>query len=361
MQSAELEVKAGTYGHVIKTCINAGVVSQAEALLEEMRAADIHVKSRIAALVAKHVERRKQQGDRGESAAISAARTTSPAPTTPPTTPTATHATATTTTATTVTEPMGTPLSPDGLPPPVWVRTETVPASVLGSSSSSSSGGDMNAANHTSSSPLSSQGTEQVGVETGSIYTSSQTGVASPPIPPLSWDVQQQQHARGGGGDGGYGGGEGGGDGRAKSPRVAVKAFLRVVGNHTKSRRWDAIVRELEDVTSDPATKVSMRMYEGCIAGLATGGRWVEALSVLEMMQGAGLVPAASCVTAAIRACAKATPPRWGLGLSLLRGMEGPDVWAYVATMSGLAKGGQWKTCASLLEEMGEVGLEPNM
>ena len=353
MQSAELEVKSGTYAHVIKTCINAGEVSQAEALLEEMRAADVYVKSRVAALVAKHVERRKQRGDVDEPAAKCAPPRTSLLLTTP-TTARRQTATTITTATTTVTGPIGAPLSPGDQPLPAWVRTETEPVSVLGPSSS---GDGMSAANQPSSSPFTTRETEQVSVDAGSICTSSQAGAASPTYPPLSWDVHQQQQQQ----QSVRGGGSGRGEGRAKSPRVAVKAFLRVVGNHTKSRRWGAIVRALEDVTSDPATKVSMRMYEGCIAGLATGGRWVEALSVLEMMQGAGLVPAASCVTAAIRACAKATPPRWGLGMSLLRGMEEPDEWAYVATMSCLAKGGQWKTCALLLEEMGGVGLEPNM
>lgn len=350
MQSAELVVSAGSYAHVIKACINAGEVSQAEALLEEMRAADVHVKSRLAALVAKHVERRKQQGGWNESARVSVPPTAMP--TTTPATASTTGPTAPTTASSlAATELYGTALTPRDDPPSAWLRTETEPIAALGSYS----GSDMSAADQPNSPPRPGRESGQNNADTSSIYKSSQTGASASTHPALSWDAQQQQARGGDGGSGGVG------DGRKKSPRVAVKTFLRTVGNHAKSRRWGAIVRELEDVTSDPNTKVSMRMYEGCIAGLATGGRWVEALSVLEMIQGAGLIPAASCVTAAIRACAKASPPRWGLAMSLLRGMKEPNVWAYVAALSCLSKGGQWKTCASLLEEMGEVGLEPNM
>ncbi|CAM9889222.1 unnamed protein product, partial [Ectocarpus fasciculatus] len=110
-------------------------------------------------------------------------------------------------------------------------------------------------------------------------------------------------------------------------PRVqAVKRFLRSVGSLSRHRRWAEMLAVLDDAIADPNTKVSLRMYEGCLAGLASGGKWVEALSVLERMESSGLKPSARCVTAATGACAKANPPKWGLALSLVRGLEEPEV-----------------------------------
>lgn len=104
-----------------------------------------------------------------------------------------------------------------------------------------------------------------------------------------------------------------------------------------------------------------MRMYESCLVGLASGGKWVEALAVLERMQGAGLKPNPPCLTAAIKACAKANPPKWGLAISLLQGLDEPWVWAYAAALSALARAGQWKAGAALLEQMRADGVEPNV
>lgn len=102
-------------------------------------------------------------------------------------------------------------------------------------------------------------------------------------------------------------------------------------------------------------------MYESCLVGLASGGKWVEALAVLERMQGAGLKPNPPCLTAAIKACAKANPPKWGLAISLLQGLDEPSVWAYAAALAALARAGQWKAGAALLEQMRADGVEPNV
>lgn len=104
-----------------------------------------------------------------------------------------------------------------------------------------------------------------------------------------------------------------------------------------------------------------MRMYESCLTGLASGGRWVEGLAVLERMQGVGLKPNPRCLTAAIKACARASPPKWGLALSLLQGLEEPWVWAYVSALSAVARAGQWKASVALLDRMKEEGVEPNL
>ena len=144
-------------------------------------------------------------------------------------------------------------------------------------------------------------------------------------------------------------------------PRQTTREFLKRVGRNARARRWAEIGRELDEARMDPEVKVSMRMYEGCIAALASGGRWSEAIGVLENIHEAGLTPNAKCVTAAIRACARGEPPRWGMAVSLLRGLKEPDVWAYVATLAALAKARQWKTSVSLLEGMRGRGLEPNL
>ncbi|CAM9836581.1 unnamed protein product [Ectocarpus sp. 4 AP-2014] len=145
-------------------------------------------------------------------------------------------------------------------------------------------------------------------------------------------------------------------------PRVhAVKHFLRSVGSHSRHRRWAEMLSELDHAIADPNTKVSLRMYEGCLAGLASGGKWVEALSVLERMESAGLKPSSRCVTAATKACAKANPPKWGLALSLVRGLEEPEVWTYVAALAALGKAGQWKASTALLEDMRAEGVAPNL
>lgn len=36
-------------------------------------------------------------------------------------------------------------------------------------------------------------------------------------------------------------------------------------------------------------------------------------------------------------------------------------VWAYVAALTALAKGGQWKASEALMEEMRANGVEPNL
>ncbi|CAM9217907.1 unnamed protein product [Hapterophycus canaliculatus] len=147
-----------------------------------------------------------------------------------------------------------------------------------------------------------------------------------------------------------------------KSARVRnVKQFLLAMGSHSRNRRWAEIVADLDAAMADPRTKVSMRMYEGCLYGLASGGKWEEALAVLEKMQEVGLKPNSSCVTGAIKACGKADPPKWGLALSLLGGLEEPEVWAYVAALTALAKGGQWKASEALMAQMKTSGVEPNL
>lgn len=139
-----------------------------------------------------------------------------------------------------------------------------------------------------------------------------------------------------------------------------MKDFLKSTGSHARNRRWTEILSDLDRAMANPDIKVSMRMYEACLRALASGGKWIEALAVLERMQGVGLQPPSRTVTGAIRACANAKPPKWGLAMSLLQGLEQPEVWAYVATLTALAKARQLKASVSLLKEMEARGVKPN-
>lgn len=287
MQSAELTVAGPTYNHVIKACIHAGEVSQAEALMEEMRAAGIHVKSGVAAMVEKRAAQRRGRGSWTEL--LGASATTAPY------------------------EGVEAP-APDGRHARAAVQNGPV-----------SDNTDVVAGWPRVHSPDRDAGRTVAGARD-------------------TWPIASLY-----------------GTARNSPRRTSVRLFLRAVGEHTKRRRWSYIVRELEAATADPGVKVSMSMYHGCLAGLSTGGKWAEAIDVLEKMHEAGLAVDSRCVTAAIRACAKAQPPRWGMAVSLLRGLKEPQVWAYVATLSALANAGQWKASVSVLEEMRPAGVEPNL
>lgn len=246
MHEAELIVTAGTYSHVVKACTNAGEISQARSLLDEMRENDMPVKKGTVAMVEKKAERRSV-GYRPRSA--------SPPPA----------------------QPGGEAAPHDSPFPEAAPDTEYVNASV--------------------------SWTQQVPRSDAAF-----PAVASDAPPPAASTPAAAVEP-------------------SPRPRVhAVKHFLRSVGSHSRHRRWAEMLSELDHAIADPNTKVSLRMYEGCLAGLASGGKWVEALSVLEKMESAGLKPSSRCVTAATKACAKANPPKWGLALSLVRGLEEPEV-----------------------------------
>lgn len=265
MQAAELTVTTGTYTHVVKACTNAGEISQARALLNEMRSNGMPVKKGTVAMVEKQFEKRRTQRSWRESSPVASGS-------------------------------------------PATARGDGGMGGVAATSSSSSSWTD----------PL---GQEQ-----------------SPPPPSLSSS--------------------------SRVPRARpVKHFLRTTGSHARHKRWAEILADLDRAMADPNTKVSMRMYEACLMALASGGKWVEALSVLERMQGVGLKPDSRRVTGAIKACANGKPPQWGLALSLLRGLEHPEVWAYVAALTALARAGQLKASVKLLEEMRaeEGDVKPNV
>lgn len=304
MQSADLTVNTATYTHVIKACTNAGEFGEAESLMDEMRDAGIHVKSGTMLMVKSQRDRRRGQASRREFGNGN---------------PTASYD-----------RTRGEPTAGFQDEPAFVARedvgfaTTTRESSTLGENIMAVAGRATGDAWGQRSWGVDGGATER---QTARERTSRRT-VASPPPPP---------------------------------PRVSTKAFLRGVGEHVKSQRWSQIVVELDEAIADPNRKVSKRMYEGCIAGLSVGGRWEDAIGVLEKLQAAGLTPDSRCVTAAIRACARSRPPRWGMAVSLLQGLEEPEVWAYVATLSALAKAGQYKRSLSLLEEMSSAGVEPNL
>lgn len=268
MQEAELTIRSGAYTQVIKACLNAGEIKQAEDIMDEMRAGGIHVKSSILTMVNKYRESRS----RGRRAR-----------------------------------------SDSDLTPSSW-------ASSIVTRQEQQQQRDM--------------------IESGDTNTESE---------PTAVDRTSCKHS------------DSLEPSISLSPRQAVREFIKRIGVHSKAKRWNEIGRELEKARLNPEMKVSMRMYESCITGLALGGRWSEAIEVLEKIHEAGLTPNTRCVTEVIRACARSNPPRWGMAMSLLRGLKEPDVWAYVATLSALSKGGQWKTTVSLLEGMQGIGLEPNL
>lgn len=280
MQEAELTIRSGAYTQVIKACLNAGEIAQAEDIMDEMRAGGIHVKSSTLAMVTKYRESRSRgRGVRSNS----------------------------------------------GLAPSSWA------SSIIA---------EPRPADQSSLRQEHRHHQQRDTVESGDTNTEPQP----PAVDKTSWSA-----------------------GSSLEPSVnlrqrqVVREFIKRIGEHSKARRWDEIGRELEKARLNPAMKLSMRMYESCIAGFALGGRWSEAIGVLEKIHEAGLTPNTRCVTEVIRACARSNPPRWGMAVSLLRGLKDPDVWAYLATMSALSKGGQWKTSVSLLEGMQGIGLEPNL
>lgn len=273
MQEAELTIRSGAYTQVIKACLNAGEIKQAEDIMDEMRAGGIHVKSSTLAMVNKYRETRS----RGRRAR-----------------------------------------SDSGLAPSSWASSIVTRQ-------------EHHHQQHQQQRDILESGDTSAEPQPTAVDTTSWS-----PGGPLEPSINLR-------------------------PRQAVREFIKRIGEHSKARRWNEIGRELEKARLDPDMKVSMRMYESCITGLALGGKWSEAIGVLEKIHEAGLTPNTRCVTEVIRACARSNPPRWGMAVSLLRGLKEPDVWAYVATLSALSKGGQWKTSVSLLEGMRGIGLEPNL
>ncbi|CAM9279727.1 unnamed protein product [Scytosiphon promiscuus] len=306
MQEEQLMVTNGTYSHVLKACTNAGEISQARALLSEMRSIGMHAKRATVAMVEKRAERQGGGLSQGTS---------------PPGT-----ANAASVAAGEAERRWSSAAGWDGGDDASGTeqarRDDLFPATAVSSFASSAAGADAGSVSF--SPPPSPRQSPPTTV------ASAAAGSSSPSSP--------------------------------KSARVRnVKQFLLAIGSHSRNRRWAEIVADLDAAMADPHTKVSMRMYEGCLYGLASGGKWVEALAVLEKMQEVGLKPNSNCVTGAIKACGKANPPKWGLALSLLRGLEKPEVWTYVAALTALAKGGQWKASESLMAEMKANGVEPNL
>lgn len=298
MQSADLIVNSAIYTHVIKACTNAGEFSQAESLMDEMREAGVYVKSGTKSLVTKQRERRRGQTSRKGFRS-----------------PTANS------------DRTQDDYNAGFKDEPVFLAHE-----------------DVGIAATRESSPL------------------GEKNIALPRATAEAWEERSQDAN---GGSSVHTMGQQTSRESAERPFVSTRgssnAFLRSVGAHAKRQRWLEIVRELDEAIANPNMKVSRRMYEGCIAGLSIGGRWTEAIGVLEKLQTEGLTPDSRCVAAAIRACARSNPPRWGIAVSLLEGLKKPEVWAYVATLSALAKAGQYKKSESLLEEMPSAGVQPNL
>eukprot|EP00903_Cladosiphon_okamuranus_P010892 g10288.t1 len=366
MQEAQLTVTAGTYSHVIKACTNAGQIEEARALLDEMSANGLKVRKSLAAMVRGRSERRSSAqrpwdqlppetpaGEASRAARAHADNAAAPrasfAPEDGVFTPTLARPPQDATASSWIDAlPMGTAACPPSNTPPASAdqplrRAEDEPASPA----------------YTPNSPAAQQQTDSDGVTSAALDARADTDAhayvspSTATVPPLP-STAASAAARLSGGSAEML--------ATRPPRSrAVKDFIRGAGSHSRNGRWSEILSDLDKAMADPNTKVSMRMYESCLVGLASGGKWVEALAVLERMQGAGLKPNAPCLTAAIKACAKANPPKWGLALSLLQGLDEPWVWAYAAALKALARAGQWKACAALLDQMREDGVEPNV
>lgn len=273
MQEEQLIVTTGTYTHVVKACTNAGEITQARDLLTEMRANGMHVKRATVAMVEKRADSRGSRDRRSQEHT-----------TRPPASAVYTSGDADGRWSPQAAGGDGAEFSPPrSASGTVETREDDDFCPAPAGPFSADAGADAGRSVSFSSSPR----------QNPSITTTA-TGSASSSPP---------------------------------STRVRnVKQFLLAIGSHSRNRRWAEIVADLHAAIADPRTKVSMRMYEGCLYGLASGGKWVEALAVLEKMQALGLKPNSSCVTGAIKACGKANPPKWGLALSLLRGLEEPEV-----------------------------------
>lgn len=312
MQAADLVVSSWPYVHVIKACSISGEVAQAEALLDEMQASGLFVKEGIRTMVARLKRKRRHQTWRDKAPDAGTAALTS--------------------------------------------RQAEKRAAFAGPPRAAP---DRRETESLSAAAVSSPGEQEATVVNGDAIASSEESPKSP-----AWSESVTTRATSGGGNPTPDTDRAPrheGAARKKVVRLHAKSLLRNVGQHERFGRWSDIVLDLETAVADPGIKVSMRMYAGCITALANGGRWAEAMRVLEMLLGNGLEPDTRCVTAAIRACARSDPPRWGMALSLFQGLSEPDEGAYVATLSALAKAGQWKTSVKLLDGMQPAGVKPNL
>lgn len=273
-------VTTGTYTHVVKACTNAGETSQARDLLAEMRANGMPVKRATVAMVEKCADRRSGRGPTRETWQPPAATMT------------------------------GNELEQRWSPAAAGRDGVELaqPSTATAAAADDADASRMDHAGNDSFSPATPASSSAGGGGDGAGAVS----ISPPPSPQQTPPPTAAAAAA---------------VASPKSARVRnVKQFLLAVGSHSRNRRYAEIVADLDAAMADPRTKVSMRMYEGCLYGLASGGKWVEALAVLEKMQAVGLKPNSSCVTGAIKACGKANPPKWGLALSLLRGLEEPEV-----------------------------------
>ena len=105
--------------------------------------------------------------------------------------------------------------------------------------------------------------------------------------------------------------------------------------------------------------------YNSAIAACEKGGEWKRALNVLSQMRADGIAPGVKAYTAAIAACARASPSQTTVALGLLAQMkkqaaEGdknavPNVITYSAAINSCAHTGEWRRSLDLLETTAEM------
>ena len=110
--------------------------------------------------------------------------------------------------------------------------------------------------------------------------------------------------------------------------------------------------------------------YNSAIAACEKGGEWKRALNVLSQMRADGIAPGVKAYTAAIAACARASPSQTTVALGLLAQMkkqaaEGdknavPNVITYSAAINSCAHTGEWRRSLDLLDAMQREGLRPD-
>ncbi|CAM9691478.1 unnamed protein product [Chrysoparadoxa australica] len=146
-------------------------------------------------------------------------------------------------------------------------------------------------------------------------------------------------------------------DGVVPSP----KSFAYAIKACAKGGRKDEALDLLDAMLSHRGVPPDVECYTGAIK--ACGHDCSRALTLLQEMKEARVVPNEACFSAVLGACKNAG--RWRDAQKVVANMHHDGVWpslvSYSLAMSACAKRGQIKPCLKLFEEMVGSGLEPDI
>ncbi|CAM9369923.1 unnamed protein product [Ectocarpus sp. 4 AP-2014] len=156
-----------------------------------------------------------------------------------------------------------------------------------------------------------------------------------------------------------------------RKQQLKVAELKKQLQRFASLRMWRRATEAFDKAKAD-GLPITAATYTHAINVMSKGGRWKEAIELLEEMIAAGndsnggpkITPSVVSYNAAITACSRASKVPAALRLidemSSRSGLS-PDIYSYAAVMSGLAKARNPGRAIELLGEMRAAGMEPDL